>query len=94
MAEPGEVELFEDVEHLDEHHAAARRLVRRDPMAPIGPHQGQGALRAVAREVIRREEASIAREVLGDQVGDRALVENGRPLLRNERAGSQRNPDW
>ena len=30
-----EIEVLEDVQHLDQHHAAARRLVGRDAVAAI-----------------------------------------------------------
>ena len=66
VADPGEVEGLEDVQHLDQHHAAAGRMVGGDVVVTVAAAQRVGPRRAVGREVVFRQQAAAAAHVLGD----------------------------
>ena len=73
---PRQIEILEDVQHLEQHHAAARRLVGRDPIAAIVAPQRRVSDRLPGLQVLDREQRLVLLHVLGDRLGDLARIED------------------
>ena len=68
---------LEDVQHLDQRHAAgAGRRHRDDLVAAERASNRRALLRCVRREIGLRDQAAVGRHVLGDAIGDPSLVED------------------
>ena len=71
-----EIERLEDVEHLDQRDAAgARRRHRDDLVAAVGAAYRRALLGLVGGEILLRDQPAVGLHVLGDAIGDPALVE-------------------
>ena len=75
MRHAAEIEVLQDVQHLDQHHAAARRLIGRNLVAAIVAPQRRVADRLPGLEVIQGQERFVLPHVVGDRLGDLARIE-------------------
>ncbi len=75
---------FEDVEHLDQDHAAGGgRGHGDDVIAAIAAAQRRALDGRIGSEILRRHHATGAAHGSGDLFSDRTLIEGARPLARN-----------
>ena len=86
MLERSEIEILEDVQHLEKHHAASRRLVGRDVVPPILPPQRLVACSLPGLEILDRQQCLVLFHVFIDRLGDLAEVEDVGTAFRD---GSQ-----
>ena len=79
----GDIELLEDVEHLEGGEALGigRKLV--DLVSAIRRGDRFDPVRAVRREIVGREQSASLRHVGGDRFRDRAAVERVAPFARD-----------
>ena len=75
MPHAGEIEMLEDVEHLDQLGAAAGRRIAGDTVAAIGAPQRLSGLRLRAGDVRGSEQRPVSAHVCGDLGGNLAFVE-------------------
>ncbi len=73
---PRELEILQDVQHLEQHHATARRLVGRDLVAAIVAPQRRVFNRLPRLQVFDRQERLVLLHVVGDRLGDLAGIED------------------
>ena len=86
VIEPGhavyfEVELLENVQHLQHHGAATRQLIGRDSIAAILSPQWCHGLRLVDGQVLAVEQRSVSLHVSIDIGGDSTAIEIFRTAL-------------
>ena len=81
VPECGEIEILKHVEHLDQHDAAARRVVGRYLIAAILTAQRLAPLRLIVCKVFGSDEATVGLHVGGDAFRQLAAIENVRTAL-------------
>ena len=80
--ELAEIVALQDVEHLDQRHAAGgRRRHGDDVVAAIAAAQRRALDRAIILQIVRRHDAAGAAHRGGDLLGDAALVEGARAVV-------------
>ena len=79
---------FQDVEHLDQHHAARGGWRHRDDVvAAIAPAHRRAQQRLVVLEIIARHDAAFGPHRRDQLVGDGAFVEGARAVAGDRRQG-------
>ena len=73
---PAQIEVLEDVQHLEQHDAAAGRLVGRDAIAAIVAPQRRIAHRLPRLQVLGGQQRVVLLHVLGDRPRDLAGIED------------------
>ena len=77
---------FEDVQRLQQHHAAGRRQRHRDDViAAIGAAHRRADHGLIGFQIVRRHDAAGVADRLGELFRDRPFVESARPLLGDRR---------
>ena len=77
----------EDVQHLEDHHPAARRPVGGDSVAAIASPERLGLDRGGPGQIRGREQAAAPLHVRNDPIRDLSGVEVVRPTVRNAAVG-------
>ena len=75
------VKVLEDVHHLGQHDATARRLIGRQVIPSIIKCDRFVSGRRVVDQIIVGQQPPVGRKILCDTLRDGALVKNVRPLL-------------